>query len=510
MNLLLSVKPLLSVSSFNGLGHLQIFDAGLARYQSHNSGGSSVRCTVINIERGAETTALLLAGYSESPGASGAMSPNDAKNHRHHEDNRDRCLTGDSSGSMEKGSMAFLSKSPLASNSNPIANATRAKAEEIDARIWMKVLKDELHHKPLDCIAMPGSHDSGSYSCNYNEFGIGSFSPVPKIPCIMGFSEQWSISQQNNIYEQLLNGARYVDIRVCVGGDGEIHTEHTVIGELFSTLLNDVKRFLSEFGESELVILHIAGFRGEFKDVHHKRVFDLIKSTFTNLNDIAVTCSEERKQPFGELKKRGRQLMIVYEGAYGEDSTRVCDLVPVHGLACAEWSPWYNSTTNCTLHEHILSDFKHESNAGSSIRGEMHLKKQGGYPFITSPANNKLKIMQTILSPAPMTTVKAALLSLCCCCLAPCANEQSTPTSLLSMARTCNAGTLELLEEKIGKDAFVYIVLIDNIGDALDLVQAIVKRNKKRIVSLKNPLTDRSDSTELENREKNAKATHMI
>jgi len=86
-------------------------------------------------------------------------------------------------------------------------------------------------HLTLKDISMPGSHDAGMYK------GLGG----PP-----------AITQNENLYFQLRNGARYFDLR-C---DTDLRIRHTAaVGASVEEVLDDVRRFMDE-RHREVVILH--------------------------------------------------------------------------------------------------------------------------------------------------------------------------------------------------------------------------------------------------------------
>ena len=65
-------------------------------------------------------------------------------------------------------------------------------------------------------------------------------------------------SQTLTLKEQLENGIRALDLRVCADSSGTLRTAHSLVGNKIDDLLNDVKSFLDEPEAShELVILDL-------------------------------------------------------------------------------------------------------------------------------------------------------------------------------------------------------------------------------------------------------------
>ena len=108
-----------------------------------------------------------------------------------------------------------------------------------DLSSWMGKIDDTA---PLNKIAIPGSHDSGTA-------GI----------CWLGETQTYSIGQQ------LMSGARYFDIRVHKDGD-ELTIFHSVFdGVEFADVLSDIKEFILE-KPTETLILDFQHFKGDSQD----------------------------------------------------------------------------------------------------------------------------------------------------------------------------------------------------------------------------------------------------
>jgi len=97
---------------------------------------------------------------------------------------------------------------------------------------WMK----KYSHKALGELLIPGTHDSCAYSFK-DLAGITSFAKT----------------QQFSIYQQLVGGIRWLDIRVRFDGS-ELWTAHSFLAVRFQTVLNDIKRFIDE-NPSEIIMM---------------------------------------------------------------------------------------------------------------------------------------------------------------------------------------------------------------------------------------------------------------
>jgi len=88
-----------------------------------------------------------------------------------------------------------------------------------DDASWMEHFFNRALH--INEINIPGTHDSGTYDVQESGLGlniIGAFAD--------SFRKWWAKTQNLDIYEQLLHGIRYFDIRLETNKDKEIYLTH--------------------------------------------------------------------------------------------------------------------------------------------------------------------------------------------------------------------------------------------------------------------------------------------
>lgn len=130
---------------------------------------------------------------------------------------------------------------------------------------WMGVAYNYLKDKTLKQIIIPGSHDSGMYKTT---------------ECTSLADASKTQTQGSNIYDQLLQGARYFDLRVVAqykdGGDVEYKIAHVTdvgkivfdigykgcLGPSMDEVFNDIVKYAADPAhKSELVILKFSHFK---------------------------------------------------------------------------------------------------------------------------------------------------------------------------------------------------------------------------------------------------------
>ncbi|CAL1291909.1 unnamed protein product [Larinioides sclopetarius] len=161
---------------------------------------------------------------------------------------------------------------------------------------WMAEGGDHLSGLRLSGIMIPGSHDSGSF------FFGRELEPFSK----------YKYAQEVSIFNQLVYGLRYFDLRVGhYGGEFYINhnflrTDHTV-----RSVLDQVQKFLI-LSPKEIVILDFHNFpHGFHSDGIHLKLQNLIDSV---LGPFLVPFTEEfENATIGHLWRSGRNVLVSYD-----------------------------------------------------------------------------------------------------------------------------------------------------------------------------------------------------
>ncbi|ORX35517.1 PLC-like phosphodiesterase [Piromyces finnis] len=111
-----------------------------------------------------------------------------------------------------------------------------------------------LNNTRINQINIPGTHDSGTYAVDWHSF-----------PIINGFRRQWGRTQSLDIYQQLMHGIRYLDIRLETNPKKQIYLTHDKFdcinkktNDLYylSNVFDEAINFL-HYNPSETVIMHL-------------------------------------------------------------------------------------------------------------------------------------------------------------------------------------------------------------------------------------------------------------
>ncbi|KAK6507503.1 hypothetical protein TWF481_005934 [Arthrobotrys musiformis] len=161
---------------------------------------------------------------------------------------------------------------------------------------WMQASLNTIGHRPLRKLCMPGSHDSGMAIKN----GSGT----------IGATSDNSLTQWQTIHGQLVAGARYFDVRPCIGkgsngNSNEMmcgHYSNTNVkqikwqgmsGEYIQEVINGINRFLADEGNRELVVINLSHayntnheWYRDFTPEEWERVFDMFTNPATGLKNL--------------------------------------------------------------------------------------------------------------------------------------------------------------------------------------------------------------------------------
>jgi hypothetical protein len=169
-------------------------------------------------------------------------------------------------------------------------------------RSWMLAAYDVIKDKTLRQLAIPGTHDAGMY--------VGGVSSLGK-------------TQDLTIYQQLVEGVRYFDLRpdwytmTLLDGTrvSELRLYHGPVGgPLLDDVLADVVKFMSEPGR-ELVILKFSHFSG-FNDAIYCGMVEKICTELDTWLCKATAGKRLADTPMKNFIETGGAVMVVCDEAY--------------------------------------------------------------------------------------------------------------------------------------------------------------------------------------------------
>jgi len=185
----------------------------------------------------------------------------------------------------------------------------------INPSSWMQQYKELLESKLISEIVLPGTHNSAAYSLSSEiqpEFVLTGcycfrwvLRALAKWERFVGYVRSWSYCQKLNIWEQLNNGVRYLDLRVT-RNRLSWHIHHALLGVKLELVLGDVSKFL-EINSQEIVLITI------------KCVADLMEplKAFVGTQLLCIEYEKVRDCTVREMIETNRRAIICWQGSPG-------------------------------------------------------------------------------------------------------------------------------------------------------------------------------------------------
>ncbi|XP_070495159.1 PI-PLC X domain-containing protein 1-like [Chironomus tepperi] len=208
--------------------------------------------------------------------------------------------------------------SPISSVIEGISEATCSKNHKprsvddfsYDLENWMKKLPDSIRDNvPIINLAIPGSHNSGSFAINAmsaiapdaDGSTPGLHKAFPKRICC------WAKTQEYTFKQQLFNGIRYFDLRLAPKGD-DIYFVHGVYSCEVTNPLKEIADFLKSH-PNEFVFIDCQKFY-QFETHHHEKFKALLLSLFGDV--IFSSIQDLSYLTLSKAEDLQKQLIVVY------------------------------------------------------------------------------------------------------------------------------------------------------------------------------------------------------
>lgn len=204
-----------------------------------------------------------------------------------------------------------------------------------DFEHWMENLNESIKNIPLNQLTIPGTHDSGTYQLYTDEiYNVDDFTGIA--PTIAGpIIRAMAVTQNTDIYSQLVEGNRYIDLRFAKDNKGRIRIVHTVFGNSADSIFDQIKRFLDSHPK-EIVIIdiqHINNLSSSDELVLKNIIMNTIGSHLAPRNSFKTTST------ISDFYKEGKNAVILYDRA---DSVKNEPLYWYRNDSTIR-SPWYNT-----------------------------------------------------------------------------------------------------------------------------------------------------------------------
>ncbi|XP_003694563.1 PI-PLC X domain-containing protein 2 [Apis florea] len=204
---------------------------------------------------------------------------------------------------------------------------------------WMTQLPEVLKNLPIIHLAIPGSHDTMTYTIKrHNDVGpdepkyiraLGRYCSFVSKPIIFN----WSITQHENIKDQLNGGIRYLDLRVATKStDANIYFVHGLYGSKIYQPLQEIAEWLS-FHSNEIVILDFQHFYS-FSETNHSHLVETIFRIFQTKLCPVASMFDHITLNWLNLEKY--QVIVIYRNVFAQNYS---NLWP----SCLWHTPWPNT-----------------------------------------------------------------------------------------------------------------------------------------------------------------------
>ncbi|CAH8537407.1 unnamed protein product [Heterobilharzia americana] len=151
-------------------------------------------------------------------------------------------------------------------------SSANQKSLKVNLCEWMSELPLQITRQAINTLAIPGSHDSSTYSINI----ASSISPDSPLYCMKKYlpdyflsrlSYPWSVTQSLSLIEQLQIGIRYFDLRICtkksklksLEGSDKFYLVHGQYARPIGEELQNIREFIQKYSK-EVIILDINHF----------------------------------------------------------------------------------------------------------------------------------------------------------------------------------------------------------------------------------------------------------
>lgn len=209
---------------------------------------------------------------------------------------------------------------------------------------WMQQLAQDVKDKPIHKVLLPGTHDSAAYKVDFvHSIGKLEFMKtlVRVIPFVGKIIANWTVTQSKDLYSQLEEGIRFLDLRVSYDEkNGKFYLTHTFTCIPLEEGLADINRYLKEHS-GEVVVLSIES------DWEHRQAMENVeieKEMYVKIKDQlgAMLCPPTSKQEELTLQHlvQENKRVLCYYNSRKEHGSALPDLWDGHRIG----SHWIDSS----------------------------------------------------------------------------------------------------------------------------------------------------------------------
>ncbi|KAJ7378205.1 PI-PLC X domain-containing protein 2 [Desmophyllum pertusum] len=246
---------------------------------------------------------------------------------------------------------------------------------------------------PLKDLVMPGSHNAGTSFLDKNmEIGPSASSTIQNLGrccgccgCFKSVVHNWSVTHSLTIYDQLLSGIRYLDLRVAYRAeDNEMYMIHALYGRTIQQVLEEVNRFVAEYPK-EIVILDFKFYNMD--TASHKTLADMLIAKFGKI--LRAPGEDGPKVTLQEMWGKAETIIVIY------NNTDVVNTHPSFWSTQFISAPWPN-----TADVNVMLDFlnRHSAERASASDDAFHAPQALLTPQPTTVICNICSTLKDVLA----------------------------------------------------------------------------------------------------------------
>jgi hypothetical protein len=230
-------------------------------------------------------------------------------------------------------------------------------------------------NQALNRLLIPGTHDSGSYAINsQSKFSLCSDGALPEwleklsdtlpVSIVRAISANWAKTQPLSIGQQLEQGIRYLDLRVCYSdstshsGEKTFYLCHSLLGSHLSQVLNDIAQFAKKH-PSEIILADLNHLYGVHSPEDQNALSQMI---YQSLAPYLVSNQLTAKNSLQEIRASGRNVILLFDaGQTASDPKLQAFAQHFFWPQSRIQSPWPNTTEINKLKKDLDGEADHNA-----------------------------------------------------------------------------------------------------------------------------------------------------
>lgn len=186
---------------------------------------------------------------------------------------------------------------------------------------WQKDISNKINNKKINKIILPGTHDSGAYkftnikvskNIHKNQQVFEYLRKYSIIPLVKTIINRWTLTQQNSIYKQAINGIRFFDLRIFWSDtQNDFYLGHSLPLITYDKFIDDIISFLNK-SKNEFIVLKIKRDWNNRHTMNDKR--ELLWSKTKQKKEFYNKIWNQHSIPtYRELMRSDKRIIIITE-----------------------------------------------------------------------------------------------------------------------------------------------------------------------------------------------------